>query len=66
MMIPDGEYERFKSNVKAESARFGLTIDEYIKKVWYHEQAAKLGEYTALVLVDSLINALATGELEIA
>lgn len=63
MMLPDGEYERFKSHIKAESARFGLTIDDYVKKVWYHEQAAKIGEYVALCLSDILINACTAGEM---
>lgn len=63
MMIPDGEYERFKSHVKAESSRYGLTLDDYLKKVWYHEQAAKLGEYVALWLMDIILNGLSVGEL---
>lgn len=63
MMIPDGEYDRFKAHANAESKRYGLTLDDYFKKVWYHEQAAKLGEYVALCLVDIIINALSVGEL---
>ena len=62
-MIPDAEYERFKSFIKSEASRYGLTIDEYIRKVWYHEQAAKLGEYVALSLVDILLNAYNAAEL---
>ncbi|MBA7578392.1 hypothetical protein ES708_20254 [subsurface metagenome] len=63
MMIPDGEYQRFKSFLKQAATLYGLTIDDYIKKVWYHEQAAKLGEYVALTLADKVIEACTTGEI---
>lgn len=31
---------------------------EYPRKVWYHEEAAKLSEYTAMVLMEELLQSL--------
>ena len=32
-----------------------MDVREYVRKVWYHQQAARLGEYVALTLVDLLL-----------
>ena len=53
--IPKGELTRFKSLILGNAKRFGLTPEDYLRKVWYHEEASKLGEYVALVLMDELL-----------
>jgi len=64
-VIPDIEYERFKAFLKAEASRYSLTIDDYISKIWYHEQAAKCGEYMAICMKDILLNAFNEGEINL-
>lgn len=60
--IPKGERTRFEDILRGQSQRYGLQPEEYLRKVWYHEEAAKLGEYMALSLLDEL---LVVGQFEI-
>ena len=53
--IPKSERNRFETLLNAQAKRYGLRPDEYLRKVWYHEEAAKLGEYMAMVLLDELL-----------
>lgn len=55
MRIPDNERLRFESLLIGQAHRFGLSPDEYLRKVWYHEQASRLGEYVAMVLLEQLL-----------
>ncbi len=57
--IPEGEKERFQRILKGRAESFGLSSEEYLRKIWYHEQASALGEYVALSLVDLLTTELA-------
>jgi hypothetical protein len=59
--IPKSEKVRFETTLNGQAQRFGLAPDEYLRKVWYHEEAAKLGEYVALSLMDELL-LLVSGE----
>jgi hypothetical protein len=60
--IPKSERKRFESILLGQSRRFGLEPEEYLRKVWYHEEAAKLGEYMALSLLDELLPLLPKNE----
>ncbi len=53
--IPDVERTRFDSLLIGEANRIGLGVDEYLRKVWYHQQAAQLGEYVAMALLAQLL-----------
>jgi putative sterol carrier protein len=53
--IPNSELERFKTIVNGQAQKFDLTSKEYLQKIWYHEEAAKLGEYMAMSLLDQLL-----------
>ena len=53
--IPKSEQERFEAILCGQAQNFGLTSEEYLRKVWYHEQATKLGEYVAMTLVEELL-----------
>ena len=53
--VPDSERIRFENLMRGQSERFGLTSEDYLRKVWYHEQAARLGEYVAMLLLHQLL-----------
>lgn len=53
--IPDSERLKFESLLAGRAQRFGLTPDEYLRKIWYHEEASKLGEYMAMTLLEQLL-----------
>lgn len=53
--IPDQEKARFEKLVIGQARRFGLTPEEYLRKVWYHEEASRLGEYIAMILLNQLL-----------
>lgn len=55
LKLPEAEREKFRTLVEGEAARYVLSVHEYLRKVWYHEAAARLGEYVALSLVDQLL-----------
>jgi hypothetical protein len=59
--IPDSERQIFESLLLGQAKLFGLAPDEYLRKVWYHEEASKLGEYVAMVLLDQLLTILPAG-----
>lgn len=54
LMLPLIERLRFEKLVRAEADRYGLGVDEYFRKVWYHREAAVVGEYVAMHLADEL------------
>jgi len=60
--IPKGERTRFDDILRGQSQRYGLQPEGYLRKVWYHEEAAKLGEYMALSLLDELLPLLPNKE----
>lgn len=53
--IPERELTRFRNLISGNAKRFGLTPADYIRKVWYHENASQLGEYIALIMMDELL-----------
>lgn len=53
--IPEQERLRFETLLLGQAQRFGLTPEEYLRKIWYHEEAARFGEYVAMVLLDQLL-----------
>ncbi len=55
LTLPQAERQGFVSLVEGEAARYGLSVRDYLRKIWYHDSAARLGEYVALSLVDQLI-----------
>lgn len=65
IIVPDIERKRFASLLSGESQRYGLDPREYLQKIWYHEEAAKLGEYVAMVLMDELLQSLPVNDLEV-
>lgn len=52
--IPGAEKKAFLNLVTAQARQVGMSPTEYVRKIWYHEQAAKVGEYVALGLVEQL------------
>ena len=58
LQLPDSEKRLFINLVTAQARQIGMTPKEYIRKVWYHEQAARLGEFTALGLVEQLTSVI--------
>lgn len=59
MNVPKIEQVRFIKMIKGQSQQFGLSEQEYIQKVWYHENASKLGEYMAMNLAEQLVGLVA-------
>lgn len=55
IVVPKSEQAKFETMLFGQAKRFGLTPEEYLKKVWYHEEASKLGEYVAMVLLEELL-----------
>ena len=53
--IPKSEQGKFEAILYGEAHRCGLTPEEYLRKVWYHEAASRLGEYVAMTLLDQLL-----------
>lgn len=53
--IPQTEQDKFEAILTRRAGQFGLTPEEYLRKVWYHEEASRLGEYIALVLLEQLL-----------
>lgn len=53
--IPKSEQEKFENILYGQAQRFGLTPEEYLRKVWYHEEATRLGEYIAMTLLEELL-----------
>ena len=53
--IPESERVRFDSVLHGQAKQFGLDPTDYLRKVWHHEEASKLGEYVAMMLVDELL-----------
>lgn len=53
--IPESERMAFETFLINQGRRLTLTPEEYLRKVWYHEQAARIGEYMAMVLLDLLL-----------
>ena len=62
--IPRSERERFLNMVAGEASRYKMDVRDYVRKVWYHQQAARLGEYVALTLVDLLLTIILEGQGE--
>lgn len=60
--MPTSERHRFETLILRQSERYGLTPDEYLRKIWYHEEAAKMGEYMAMSLLDELLPFLPINE----
>ena len=56
LAIPSAERERFISIVNAVASRYKMSFEDYIRKVWYHQEAAILGEYVALTLANQLMD----------
>lgn len=62
MIIPEAEKRNFEVILSGQAKNVGLGVPEYLRKVWYHEQAAKIGEYMALTLVDELLALIGEGD----
>ena len=58
IILPATERGRFEVTVNAEAKRYGLLASDYLRKIWYHEEAAKVGEYIASVFADELLRHL--------
>lgn len=53
--IPDSERIKFENLLIGQAQHFGLMPEEYLRKIWYHEEASKLGEYVAMMILDMLL-----------
>ena len=60
LKVPENERTRFDSFLHGQARQFGLNPTEYLRKVWYHEEASKLGEYVAMTLLDELLTLVET------
>lgn len=58
LALPATERDKFAATVNAAARRYGLPPSDYLRKIWYHEEAAKLGEYVAVVLTEELVTLL--------
>lgn len=65
MQIPDSEYEKFQKILESRALNFGMSVPEYLDKIWYHAQATKSGEYMAMLIKDILKTAYTTGKIEV-
>jgi hypothetical protein len=61
-MLPETEKRTFEAILSGQANKLGLEPQEYLRKIWYHEQAAQIGEYMALTLVDELSSILGEDE----
>lgn len=64
MVIPEHERIKFESLLLGQAERFDLTPKEYLRKIWYHEEAARIGEYMAMMLLDQLLSIAPIASLE--
>lgn len=53
--IPISERQRFENLLLGQAERYGLAPEEYLRKVWYHEEASRFGEYVAMTLLEELL-----------
>ncbi len=53
--VPISERQKFENLLKVQAQRYDLAPEEYLRKVWYHEEASKLGEYVAMSLLEQLL-----------
>lgn len=61
--VRESEQRRFGLILKGDAKRYGLSPREYLQKVQYHREAARLGEYVAMRFMDELLQSLpVTGE----
>jgi len=63
LALPKTEKERFEKLLEGQAQRFGLPVDQYLRKIWYHEQAARLGEYTAMCLLEQLLSLIPSSSI---
>lgn len=61
--IPTHEQEKFDAILGGQALNFGLAPEDYLQKVWYHEQATKLGEYVAMSLLEQLLSLVAAPKI---
>jgi len=55
VFIPETERIKFENHLIGQAERFGLNPEAYLRKVWYHEEAARIGEYMAMMLLEQLL-----------
>jgi len=65
MTIPISERQSFENCLLGQAGRFGLSPEEYLRKVWYHEEAAKIGEYMAMTILEQLLSLAPTNADEV-
>ncbi|MFC1949798.1 hypothetical protein ACFLW0_06480 [Chloroflexota bacterium] len=53
--IPISERQRFENLLRVQAQRYSLSPEDYLRKVWYHEEASKFGEYMAMSLLEQLL-----------
>ena len=56
--MPETERIRFESILRGHAARFGMSEEDYLRKIWYHEEAQKVGEYAAMNFLHELLRLL--------
>ena len=61
--IPESERLRYETMIIGNARRFGLSPEDYLRKIWYHEQASRVGEYVAISMVDWLLRFLPPEEV---
>lgn len=64
VIIPDSERIRFETVLSGQAQRFGLSPEEYLRKIWYHEEASRFGEYVAMMLLNQLLSLTPTATSE--
>lgn len=55
MVIPETERIKFENLLQGQAGKYGLTPEDYLRKIWYHEEASRIGEYMAMVLLEQLL-----------
>lgn len=54
-MVSESNAIRCENLLYAEAKKYLLSPKDYLRKIWYHQQAAIIGEYFASVLLDGII-----------
>jgi hypothetical protein len=52
----------FVNLLKGKANLFAMTPEDYLRKIWYHEEASKVGAFVALNLLDNLLGLLSISE----
>jgi len=53
--LPDIEVIKFRKIAEARAKEYAMSAEEYLQKIWYHENAAKIGEHLAITFLGEML-----------